>query len=104
MKTAKQLFADIGYYQINYNCEDENNLYIRYRTEPYHSIKVDFRISKIDNNHSVIITQGTWPDICETELELLEILYPIMKQLEEYNIDIKDVYIKENKNEENELS
>lgn len=97
MKTAEELFNELGFYR-KYK-EDDTNIYIDYSDGYYENYDTDinFKISKIDNNHSIDLIQYSWPDLCESTLDLFKLLYPIIKQLEEYNIDIKDVYLREEK-------
>lgn len=97
MKTAEELFNELGFYS-KYK-EDDTNIYIDYRDGyyEYYDTEINFKISKIDNNHSIDLIQYSWPDLCESTLDLFKLLYPIIKQLEEYNIDIKDVYLREEK-------
>ena len=99
MKTAEELFEDKGFYKKRYwdpkYVEDDLYIYINYKNDRYNysECEINFKISKSGNNHSVQLVQDTWPDICETNLELLDVLYPIIKQLEEYNIDIEKVFM-----------
>lgn len=89
---ATKLFEDLGYKLIDYPCYTGEILKIDYKLSISTWDEKSIRFIFYDNN--IIIRAYEFSGYEMDSLDISPFLYPIMKLLEELQIDIKDVYFK----------